>query len=113
MKFLIDNQLPAKLAQWIIAQGYDSAHLQDIGLADAPDIESLEFAAANRYVLVSKDEDFLHLSLTRRGRPQLVWVRLGNCRTKHLLSAIMSFQELNAALPNNLVIGHRSLLIDP
>ncbi|MHB1768389.1 MAG: DUF5615 family PIN-like protein [Phycisphaerae bacterium] len=87
MKFLIDNQLSPKLAQWITAQGYDSAHLQDIGLADAPDIEILEFAAANRYVLVSKDEDFLHLSLTRRGRPQLVWVRLGNCRTRYLLSA--------------------------
>ncbi|MGC8540265.1 MAG: DUF5615 family PIN-like protein [Phycisphaerae bacterium] len=55
MKFLIDNQLSPKLAQWITAQGYDSAHLQDIGLADAPDIEILEFAAANRYVLVSKN----------------------------------------------------------
>jgi|GEM_PF-2130408 predicted nuclease of predicted toxin-antitoxin system len=41
----------------------------------------------NGFVLVSKDEDFLHLSLTRRGRPQIVWVRLGNCRTKYLLSA--------------------------
>ena len=69
MKFLIDNQLPPKLAQWITTQGYDVAHVQDIGLADAPDIEILEFAANNRYVLVSKDEDFLHLSLTRRGRP--------------------------------------------
>lgn len=99
MKFLIDNQLPPKLAQWITTQGYDVAHVQDIGLADAPDIEILEFAANNRYVLVSKDEDFLHLSLTRRGRPQIVWVRLGNCRTISLLSVFgRSMSSLVAAL---------------
>ena len=99
MKFLIDNQLPPKLAQWITTQGYDVAHVQDIGLADAPDIEILEFAANNRYVLVSKDEDFLHLSLTHRGRPQIVWVRLGNCRTISLLSVFgRSMSSLVAAL---------------
>ena len=99
MKFLIDSQMPPRLARWITERGHEGAHVQDIGLADAPDIEILEFAANNRYVLVSKDEDFLHLSLTHRGRPQIVWVRLGNCRTISLLSVFgRSMSSLVAAL---------------
>lgn len=87
MKFLIDNQLPPKLAQWLTEQGHEGVHLQEVGLADAQDIAVLNFTAKNGMVLVSKDEDFLHLVLAQPKPSQVVWVRLGNCRTTALLSA--------------------------
>ena len=39
-------------------------------------------------VLISKDEDFFQLATRPRARVQLVWVRLGNCRTPALLTAV-------------------------
>ena len=37
-------------------------------------------------VLISKDDDFFHLSGQQRASVQLVWVRLGNCRNPKLLA---------------------------
>ncbi len=87
MKFLIDNQLPPKLAQWLTSQGHSGIHVQDVDMADRRDIDILEFAVRNGMVLVSKDEDFFHLALSMPGKARVVWVRLGNCRIRPLLSA--------------------------
>ncbi len=38
--------------------------------------------------IISKDEDFLHLTERPGAGVQLVWVRLGNCRKAILLSTI-------------------------
>lgn len=40
-----------------------------------------DYAAAGGYVLVTKDEDFHHLSVVRGPPPKVVWIRLGNCAT--------------------------------
>ena len=105
MKFIIDNQLPPKLAQWITAQGHEALHLQEVGLQDARDIQVLEFANNHGMVLVSKDEDFLHLALTRPGTSQVVWVRLGNCRTRSLLTIFgQAFPAMIAALSSGQTI---------
>jgi predicted nuclease of predicted toxin-antitoxin system len=45
VKFLIDNQLPAKLAQWLTTNGCPGVHVQEVGLADARDDAILDFAA--------------------------------------------------------------------
>jgi predicted nuclease of predicted toxin-antitoxin system len=87
VKYLIDNQLPPKLAQWLTEQGHDGIHLQAVGLAGAQDMEVLEYAGLHGMVLISKDEDFFHLALSRPGPWRVIWVRLGNCRTRLLLSS--------------------------
>lgn len=50
------------------------------------DIEIWEYARAHDYVIVTKDEDFFHLSGCDKNGPPLVWVRLGNCRNSVLFS---------------------------
>jgi predicted nuclease of predicted toxin-antitoxin system len=42
-------------------------------------------ATANDMVVVSKDEDFYFLATTPGNVVKLLWVRIGNCRTKSLL----------------------------
>jgi predicted nuclease of predicted toxin-antitoxin system len=37
---------------------------------------------------MSKDEDLLYLANLRSSKARLIWVRLGNCRTKALLAAV-------------------------
>ena len=87
MKFLVDNQLPAALARFIESRGCHAKHVLDIGLAEACDTQILRYAELESYILVSKDEDFLHLVLRPGVTTGLVWVRIGNCRKQHLLEA--------------------------
>lgn len=77
---LIDNQLPVALARHLDARGFRSQHVNDLGLSHAEDRAIWNLAQRNRWVIVSKDEDFQDLAIRLGPPPQLVWVRLGNCR---------------------------------
>ena len=85
MRFLVDNQLPPALARFINAEfGCEGTHVIDVGLRDASDAELWQYASVNKFVLVSKDEDFTHMVL-RDENAYLIWVRVGNCRRSFLL----------------------------
>lgn len=88
MKFLIDNQLPVALARFLSSTGSDSLHLLDVGLSQASDSDIWRYANEREFVLVSKDEDFFYRATQPGAAVQLVWIRLGNCRTVVLLAAI-------------------------
>lgn len=88
MKLLVDNQLPLALARYLAANGFDCQHVQDIDMGAAADRVIWEHAKAHGMAIVTKDEDF-PLMADKQGSipPQVVWVRLGNCRKAALLQA--------------------------
>ena len=88
MKFLVDDQLPAALSRHLAKRGCDSLHVQDVGLSKGSDIQIWRYAEDHGCVVISKDEDFLYLANALESKARLVWVRLGNCRTKFLLAAV-------------------------
>ena len=90
MKFLIDNQLPASLAKWLLSHGCDATHVLEVGLATAADEEIWKHAAWNSFVVVTKDADFVRRALQEENKVQVVWVRLGNCRKNELFAAFES-----------------------
>ncbi|MBI1337520.1 MAG: hypothetical protein GC164_11215 [Phycisphaera sp.] len=101
MKFLIDNQLPSVLARHLKQQGHEAFHVFDFGLAQASDTDIWRRCRDERYVLVSKDEDFLNLSLRDAEGPQVIWVRLTNCRNSALIAAFdQAIPKLIQALEN-------------
>lgn len=85
-RFLIDNQLPDSLARWIEEQGCTCEHVLALNLGQSPDTAIWEHAANTGAVIVSKDEDFAHLTLVRTEPVPVVWLRFGNCRTPALLA---------------------------
>jgi predicted nuclease of predicted toxin-antitoxin system len=91
VKLLVDNQLPIALARYLEANNFECEHVQDVGLDAADDQTIWQYAIANQSVIVTKDEDF-QLLATRQAlaRPQVVWVRIGNCRKVALLAAFAS-----------------------
>lgn len=91
MKLLVDNQLPLALARFLAANGFDCQHVQDIGMGATDDRVIWEYAKAHDMTIATKDEDF-QLMADRQGSipPQVVWVRLGNCRKAALLQAFAS-----------------------
>jgi predicted nuclease of predicted toxin-antitoxin system len=103
MKLLVDNQLPLTLARYLAANGWECAHVQDIGLGAAGDNIIWQYATERGMAIISKDEDFQALA-TKQGSipPQVVWVRLGNCRKAALLDA---FSRILPALRDMLAAG--------
>lgn len=108
MKFLIDNQLPAALADYLKKRGFDCAHVLDVGLGAASDAEICKYAIAQQAVIVSKDQDFLYLASQADSKIRLIWVRLGNCRTSALLQA---FHRLWPDIEASLNAGDRIIEI--
>lgn len=85
MKFLVDNQLPPALARFISQDlGAEAYHVTDFGLQSAHGVQIWRYASSSELIVVSKDEDFISLSVIEP-ITKLLWVRLGNCRRVYLL----------------------------
>jgi predicted nuclease of predicted toxin-antitoxin system len=87
VKFLIDNQLPLALARHLRKRGFGCVHVLDIRLEEAEDAEICRYAESEECVIVSKDEDFIYHAKRPGAKIQVIWVRLGKCRTPELLAA--------------------------
>lgn len=109
MRFLVDNQLPVALARFLKANGLDAEHVLDLGLDEAKDEEIWRYVDVQEMVLLSKDEDFLHLAARYPGKAAVVWIRLGNCRKRELLDRfeIMLPQLLTALAGGERVVEMR------
>ena len=79
-------------------------HVLDVDLGDATDAEIWDYASKNDGVVISKDEDFLYLANAPTAKARLIWIRLGNCRTKALLAAM---ENLWAKIEAGLKAGDR------
>lgn len=84
MKLLFDENLSPELPARLAALFPDSAHVRDLGLARAPDTVIWRHAHEQGFVIVSKDEDFHHLSFLRGAPPKVIGLSLGNCSTARL-----------------------------
>jgi predicted nuclease of predicted toxin-antitoxin system len=81
VKLLFDENVSPRLAGRLAELYPGSTHVRDVGLERAADSTVWEFAAAEGFMIVSKDSDFHQRSLLFGPPPKVVWVRLGNCRT--------------------------------
>jgi predicted nuclease of predicted toxin-antitoxin system len=79
---------------------WDSREASDTGLC--------KYATANDRIIVSKDEDFLYLVSRPNATFQLVWVRLGNCRTTDLIEA---FERVWSKVESSLKAGEQIIEI--
>ncbi|HZL78755.1 MAG TPA: DUF5615 family PIN-like protein [Candidatus Limnocylindrales bacterium] len=87
MTFIVDNQLPQALVRFLVSRGHQAEHVLDLGMDEAGDQAIWNYAGKNNRVIITKDEDFISLSLQTGAKNQVVWVRLGNCRIPALLAA--------------------------
>lgn len=91
MKLLVDMNLSARWSRLLSEEGIEAKHWTQIGLPDAPDQEIMAFAAAHRYVIVTKDLDYgAMLAASRSGKPSVVQLRLGVLTPHPVLLARLS-----------------------
>ena len=108
MKFIVDNQLPVSLAQYLRKRGFDCQHVLEVGLGDVLDSEICQYAEVQERIIISKDEDFFYLAKQRAAKIRVIWVRLGNCRTSALLAA---FERSWPTVESSLKAGDRIIEI--
>src|SRR5438874_5624057 len=108
MKFLVDNQLPSTLAEWLAGKGCDTTHVIDIGLDSSNDTSIWDFATAQKRIVVSKDEDFFHLANRTGDSGCLRGVRVGNCRSSVLIAR---FETEWPRIEKAFADGHRIVML--
>jgi predicted nuclease of predicted toxin-antitoxin system len=88
VRFIVDAQLPALLCTFFTQHGFDAQHVIDTMDHATSDEQIFAFARANDLVVVTKDDDFARRSDALGAPPQILWLRIGNCRNQALLTAI-------------------------
>jgi predicted nuclease of predicted toxin-antitoxin system len=89
MKFLIDAQLPRRLASRLRDAGHDAIHTLDLPLGNrTPDSAINDLSSRDGYVVVTKDADFVNSFHLHAKPPKLLLVSTGNIRNSELDSLL-------------------------
>lgn len=88
MKLLFDQNLSHKLVVAVADLFPGSAHVRDVGLAEASDETLWVFARDNGFAVASKDDDFRQRSFLYGAPPKVVWLRVGNCSTRRIVDCL-------------------------
>lgn len=117
MKFLVDAQLPARLARLLNEQGHDATHTSELPNANRTrDDEIAATADAEDRVVVSKDRDFRYSHFVKGCPRRLLVVHTGNISNYDLLALFeANIEQIVEALDEAplAILGSNSLSIYP
>jgi predicted nuclease of predicted toxin-antitoxin system len=85
LKFIVDAQLPRKLAQWLIIAGSDAVHTWDLPNRNrTTDRQIIDIADSENWVVVTKDSDFVDSHLLNGKPAKLFLISTGNISNSKL-----------------------------
>ncbi len=85
MKFLVDAQLPLRLARLLQGAGYDTIHTRELPQQNAtPDSIINSISIQQERVVITKDSDFVDSFLTVQQPYKLLLVTTGNIKNADL-----------------------------
>jgi predicted nuclease of predicted toxin-antitoxin system len=85
MKFLVDAQLPIRLARLLQEAGYDTIHTRDLSQQNAtPDSIINSLSVQQERVVITKDSDFVDSFLITQQPYKLLLVTTGNIKNSDL-----------------------------
>ena len=85
MRLLLDENLSESVLPAIADLYPESLHVRLLGAGGAPDDMVWRLAKEHGCVLVTRDEDFLCLSIVRGAPPKVVWLSVGNCSNPEVI----------------------------
>ncbi len=87
MKFIVDTQLPPRLAKSLVDKGFDAIHTTYFTDGHLLDDESIrQIAISKDRIIISKDSDFFDSFLIRGAPPRVLLLRFGNITNKNLIA---------------------------
>jgi len=85
MKFLVDAQLPVRLARFLQTSGYDTIHTTDLPQRNATsDLEINSVSIQEERIVITKDADFVNSFLTIQQPYKLLLISTGNVKNNTL-----------------------------
>ncbi len=106
MKFIVDAQLPKKLAYWISEKGYDTLHTLDLPKKNHPeDLDIIKLSVSQQRIVISKDSDFFDYYLLHEQPYKLLLISTGNIVNKVLIQLFEeNFSKIEELLQLNKVV---------
>ena len=89
MKLLLDENLSHRLVTRLEEAFPGTVSVDYIGLRSQPDTAIWDYAAAQGFAIVSKDEDLRQLSFFRGHPPKVVWLAVGNTGTDRVADLLL------------------------
>jgi predicted nuclease of predicted toxin-antitoxin system len=114
MKFLVDAQLPRRLAHYLRSEGFDAVHTLDLADQNRTfDVQINSISLTEKRVVISKDSDFYNSFFSRKEPFKLLFLTVGNCSNAQLLDLFAANLELITSLlkENDVIQLSRSRLI--
>jgi predicted nuclease of predicted toxin-antitoxin system len=94
MRFLADMGISPRTVEHLRAQGYEAAHLHELGHDRLPDGEILAMALREQWIILTHDLDFSELlAVSGAQLPSVITFRLRDMRPEHVnrhLDAILA-----------------------
>jgi len=89
VRFIVDAQLPRRLARWLAARGHDVLHTLDLPDGNrTQDAAIVDLACRQARIVVTKDRDFVSSHVLWGRPPSLLLISTGNLGNTALLSLI-------------------------
>jgi predicted nuclease of predicted toxin-antitoxin system len=91
MKFLVDAQLPLRLARVLQSAGCDTIHTKDLPRRNAtPDSEINLLSIQESRIVITKDRDFLDSFIIKQQPYKLLILTTGNINNNQLIDLFMN-----------------------
>lgn len=91
MKFLFDENISYRIVKQISNAVPQSIHISQSGLNKPPtDREIWSYAKANKFLIVTFDEDFLDLANVNGFPPKVILLRTGNSSTRFISELLIN-----------------------
>lgn len=88
MRLLVDENLPPRLVRDLADLFPNSTHVSFVGLGGTVDAIIWEYAKANGFAFLTKDKDFVNLSVAWGAPPKVILLQTGNCSTDEIAGMI-------------------------
>jgi predicted nuclease of predicted toxin-antitoxin system len=93
MKLLFDENLSPKPPRLVGAVFADSRHVSELGLKGQVDDDIWNFAKANSFTIISKNQVFYQRAMFYGAPPKFIWLCIGNCTRGDLLLLIQRHEQ--------------------
>jgi len=87
-RLLLDENLSERLLPLLIDLFPGSTHVRTLGHGGAPDTSVWDIAGDGGFLLVTRDEDFVGMSVLRGTPPKVVWLNIGNARNASIAALL-------------------------
>jgi predicted nuclease of predicted toxin-antitoxin system len=89
-RLLLDENLSERLLQPLTDTFPGSDHVRSLSRRGVSDSSAWEIARSAGWVLVTRDEDFVGMSVLRGAPPKVVWLNVGNSRNAVIAALLKS-----------------------